>query len=359
MIEIREFSDMRDEELSSAWESLTAAGLCPNVFMTHPWVATWAEHRESVATPVALVGYSEGTPIGIAPLFRDRRGTLGFPISSNPVLPRGELVTGEPYCQGFGAAILTNLRATRRTLEFRGVPLGSITWSCFVDRERTRGFLRREQTSRIAPYIGIAGTWEEYLSSRPRNVRHEWERKIRRVEAAGDIVVRRRKDEDVESLVREFVEVESRSWKEERGSSIGRRGAASFYVTVARVLAERGWFLPFWLEIDGRIIAFVYGFVFNGAYWAVKTSYDQDYARYAPGVALFHEAIGHAFRSGLSRFDFVGHRSRWTGEWATGWLEHIDVALYPATPSGIATYLVECWARPAIRRLTSAAHRST
>lgn len=358
MIEIREFSDMRDQELSSIWEDLTARGLCPNIFMSYPWVSTWVEHLEGAAVPAVLVGYSEGAPVGIAPLFRDRRGRIGFPISSNPVLPRGELVVGEPHCRSFGAAIMTYLRGRRGPLDFRGVPLGSITSSCLVDRERTRGFLRRDHTSRMAPYISIAGTWEEYLASRPRNVRHEWERKIRRVRDAGDVRIRRREDEDVPSLVQEFVGVEARSWKEEHGSSIGQRGAATFYVNVARTLAQRGWFLPFWLEIDGRVVAFVYGFVFGGAYWAVKTSYDQGYARCTPGVALFHEAVGHAFRSGLSRFDFVGHRSRWTGEWATGWLEHVDVALYPTTPGGIATYLVECWARPALKRVTSAAHRS-
>jgi CelD/BcsL family acetyltransferase involved in cellulose biosynthesis len=359
MIEIREFSDVHDEELSSTWESLSAQGLCPNLFMSYPWVATWAEHLEAVAAPAVVVGYSHGDAVGIAPLFRGKDGRIGFPISPNPMSLRGELIVGEAHGRDFGVAVLEHLGRTRRPLQLRGVPRGSITYSCLADPGRSRAFIRHERTVREAPYIDIGTSWEEYLATRPRKVVHEWERKIRKIERAGGISVRTREGEDVESLVGRFVDVEGRSWKEEHGSSIGQRGVASFYIKVARLAAERGWFLPFWLELDGRIIAFVYGFVFGGAYWAIKTSYDQEHAELAPGVRLFYEVIGHTFRTGLARFDFVGHRSRWTGEWATGWLEHVDVALYPRSPNGVVAYLAECWAAPALGRLRAAARRST
>jgi len=358
MIEIREYNDIRDEELSSAWESLTAAGLCPNLFMSYPWVATWAEHLRAVVRPAVVVGYSQGGVVGIAPLFRGRDGSVGLPISSNPMSLRGELIVGEAHGPGFGSAVLEHFRRTRRPLRLRGVPRGSITFSCLMGRDSARGFIRHERAVREAPYIDIACTWEQYLAARPRKVVHEWERKIRRIERGGAVRVRRLGSEDSETLTREFIDVEGRSWKEERGSSIGQRGVSPFYTTVARLAAERGWFHPFWLELDGRTIAFLYGFVFGGAYWAIKTSYEEQSAGLAPGVRLFHEAVGDAFRSGLSRFDFVGHRSRWTGEWATGWLEHVDIALYPRSPRGALAFAAECWAAPALRRLT-AAHRST
>ena len=205
---------------------------------------------------------------------------------------------------------------------------------------------------RRAPFIAIDGSWEEYLASRPRKVTHEWERKIRRIRRRGAVEVRRGANGDVGRLVEEFVEIEGRSWKEERGSSIGRRGMGPFYAAVAEVLADRGWFLPFWLTFEGKMIAFVYGFVMNETYWAIKTSYDKDYAGLSPGVPLFYEAVGHAFRSGLSRFDFVGHASRWTDEWATGWLEHVDVRLYPRSMLGLGRYLVDRWMQPALGRVS-------
>jgi hypothetical protein len=118
-----------------------------------------------------------------------------------------------------------------------------------------------------------------------------------------------------------------------------------------RLLSERGWFRPFWLELDGRPIAFIYGFVFGDTYWAIKTSYDRAHAALAPGTALFHEAVRDAFRCGLRRFDFVGHDARWTKEWATGRIRHYDIGLYPVSPSGAAAYVRDRYWRPGLRSL--------
>jgi CelD/BcsL family acetyltransferase involved in cellulose biosynthesis len=349
MIVIREFTDLDDRELSSAWEEATDAGRCPNLFMSHPWVRAWSRQFEGERAPSILVGYSGQEPVGIAPLFRGADGSVEFPISTNPASARGEFIVDDGAARTFGAAVLTHLRARGDAPVFRGVPLQSPTFASLWSSGSA--FFRHARLSRAVPQIDIDATWEEFLSSRPRKVTHEWERKIRRIERAGSVRIESGSVPDVESLVREFVAIEGRSWKEERGSSIGRRGVDQFYVDAARLMADRGWFRPFWLTLDGRMIAFIYGAVFNGTYWAIKTSFDQEFAELSPSVRLFHEAVGTAFREGLSRFDFVGHASRWTAEWATGRLEHVDVRLFPRTPRGLVGYVNERLARPALSRL--------
>ncbi len=117
------------------------------------------------------------------------------------------------------------------------------------------------------------------------------------------------------------------------------------------MLVDEGWFLPFWLDLDGQTIAFIYGAIFDGTYFALKTSFIKEHSKLSPGIRLFHEAVGHAFQAGLRRFDFVGQTSRWKEEWATGSLEHVDLRLYPAGPAGNLTYLHETRVKPALRRL--------
>jgi CelD/BcsL family acetyltransferase involved in cellulose biosynthesis len=348
VIEIREFASVHDDELSSAWERLTGRGACPNIFMTYPWVASWAEHQSQSVRPSILVGHERGDPVGIAPLFRDTGGAVGFPISSNPMSLRGEFITGPERAAAFGAAVIHRLLAEDRPVVLRGVPERSATLAA------TSGVLRviaRRRVGRTASCVEVGPSWERYLHSRPRKTTHEWERKIRRIERAGDVRIARLEGQDAVELVRSFVDIEARSWKEEAGSSIGRRGMGPFYEKVARLLSERGWFRPFWLELDGRPIAFIYGFVFGDTYWAIKTSYDRAHAALAPGTALFHEAVRDAFRCGLRRFDFVGHDARWTKEWATGRIRHYDIGLYPVSPSGAAAYVRDRYWRPGLRRL--------
>ena len=165
-------------------------------------------------------------------------------------------------------------------------------------------------------------------------------------EVAGDVPV-----DTVTDTPDDFADVESRSWKERTGTSIRARGVERFYRDVSDALALSGSFLPFWLELDGRVVAFLYGAVHDGAYYAMKTSFDEAFSRLSPGIRLFNEAVRHAFGAGLARFDFLGERARWKDEWATGWLRHVNVRLYPRTPGGAVSHLIDSRVRPLARRL--------
>ena len=116
-------------------------------------------------------------------------------------------------------------------------------------------------------------------------------------------------------------------------------------------LAISGSFLPFWLEIDGQVVAFLYGAVHDGVYYAMKTSFDEAFSRLSPGIRLFHEAVRHAFGAWLARFDFLGERARWKDEWATGRLKHVNVRLYPATAGGRVAHLIDTRVKPLARRM--------
>ncbi|MCK4408678.1 MAG: GNAT family N-acetyltransferase [Candidatus Eisenbacteria sp.] len=48
----------------------------------------------------------------------------------------------------------------------------------------------------------------------------------------------------------------------------------------------------------------LYGAVHNGTYYAMKTSYDEEFSGLSPGVRLFHEAIRHPFWRGACIFRF-------------------------------------------------------
>ncbi len=204
---------------------------------------------------------------------------------------------------------------------------------------------------RVSPFIRIDGSWEDYTDGRTRKVTHEWERKMRKLERAGDVrVVRFERGMDAAALIDTFIAVEERSWKERAGTSIGARGVRAFYSELSAALAATDSLLPFWLELDGRVVAFLYGAVHNGTYYAMKTSYDEAFSGLSPGVRLFHEAVRHAFGAGLAGFDFLGERARWKDRWANGWLEHVNVRLYPDTVSGRAAHLMDARLRPLVRR---------
>ena len=355
MLEIREYSDFSDPALVAAWDEFDRAR--GSLFTTRLWVDTWLSHFGSGLSVAARVGHDDGRAVGLAPLLAEPGGRLVLPV--NFLSPRGEFVCDAGEARGFVRALLAHSRAARRALLLLGVPERSPTLEGLAGEAREAGYLAHLCPARVSPFIDIDGSWDAYLTDKPRKVTHEWERKMRKLERAGDVrVLRFEQGMDVRKLVDDFIAVEKDSWKEKAGTSIGARGVSSFYHELSAALASAGSFEPFWLELDGRVVAFLYGVVHGGTYYAMKTSYIEGTSSLSPGVRLFHEAVSHAFGAGLARFDFLGERARWKDQWANAWLEHTHVHLRPNTAGGTVAHLVDSRLKPLVRRARRAGRES-
>ncbi len=349
MIEMRTFSEFSDADLASAWTGLEDRGACPSLFSSHVWVSAWSRQFALDSAPAILVGYDGSRPVGLAPLFV-AGGTVEFPV--NFLSLRGEFLLSGEQDDAFVAAVLRHLRERGWRAWFRSVPKTSRSFELLTGHSRSAGYYRHERPSRVSPYLDIATTWEEFLAALPHKRTSRWERQRRKLRRAGEVVIHRYQGStDVDWLVGQLADVESRSWKERQGTSIRGRGLETFYHDLCRALAHEGWLRPVWLELDGRIVAFVLGVVFQGTYFVLKTAYDESCSKLSPGVCLFYETVGDAFRAGLSRVDFLGEPARWKSEWATGQRQHVIVALYPRGLRGLASYIIESRGKPLARRV--------
>ena len=75
-------------------------------------------------------------------------------------------------------------------------------------------------------------------------------------------------------------------------------------------------------------MAHILGAVYRGTYYALKTSYDEAYRAWSPGIVLFRHAIRKAFEDGLATFDFLGADSRWKSELANDARLHVDACAF-------------------------------
>jgi CelD/BcsL family acetyltransferase involved in cellulose biosynthesis len=351
MMDIRVFSDLGDPDLRSAWGKLEDAGACPHIFVSYPWVSVWSRQFAADGSPMIIVGYEGPDPVGLAPLFASKGGAVGFPV--NFLSPRGEFLLLGEQAHPLVPASLRFLREQGLRPVFRSVPRESASFELLVRHARSAGFYTSSRSGRVAPYLDITTTWEEFRATAPRKWTGKRERESRKLERTGDVRVVGGLDAamDVGDLVAVFADLEARSWKEQQGTSIRGRGLEAFYKGLCRTLDEAGMFRPYWLELDGRMIAFLLGAVYRGTYFALKTSYDEAYSRLSPGACLFYRAIQTMFEDGLSQVDFLGEQAKWKNEWATGRREHATVTLYPARPAGLAAYARDAWLKPLARRI--------
>jgi CelD/BcsL family acetyltransferase involved in cellulose biosynthesis len=350
MIELREYDRFDDQELVEAWITLESSRACPNLFLSRAWMEPWAKQFGAEFRPSVLVGYDGTGPVGIAPLFATSRETFELPV--NFLAHRSGLIALDDAMCEFATAVVRRLDEWGKGALLRGLPTDRPSYAAITDAAKATGVPVRERRGRVSPHVDISSSWDEFLKSRPSKVSHEWRRKMRKLGREGSVEVKRMTPgSSPRDLIDAFVEIESRSWKEETGTSISARGVEEFYYELAESLTRAGAFRPFWIELDGRMIGFLLGAVYGGTYYALKTSFDEAFGKLSPGVTLFDHAIGDAFSEGLDRFDFTGRRARWKDEWATGHTEHVHVRLYPRGPRGAFACFLDSRAKPVIKRL--------
>ena len=147
-----------------------------------------------------------------------------------------------------------------------------------------------------------------------RKARHELRRLERRLAEKGNLVYRELQiRDDAAQWIQTFLDLESRGWKGKCGSALACRDAdRGFFVRWASEAARRGRLMMLALTVGGRTVAMKCNVLAGAGAYAFKITYDEDYARYSPGVLLEMENIRrfHA-RGNLAWMDSCADPSNW------------------------------------------------
>jgi CelD/BcsL family acetyltransferase involved in cellulose biosynthesis len=142
-----------------------------------------------------------------------------------------------------------------------------------------------EQISFVKWYLtDINYTGEEYLKNRSKNIRSEIKRRKKKLEELGALDFKVVNDSDeIDKYMDHYYEVYRKSWKKEE--NVG----PTFHRNLAALGVKKGWLRLGFLFLDGVPIAAQFRFVFNGMCLFIKTSYDEYYKKYSPGIILLSE----------------------------------------------------------------------
>lgn len=167
----------------------------------------------------------------------------------------------------------------------------------------------------------VDGTWQEYQNTWSKSHRKSLRKSSRQLDALGAVelkLIRGRCDDLHEHLRRGF-EVEDRCWKGSVGDSVVKvDGMFDFYCQQAEDLTEHDQLQLAFLELDGKAIAFEYGYIGKETYYSVKVGYDQAFAKYAPGKLLTMKILESFFANRACRYvDYLGKVTNDTRRWMT------------------------------------------
>ncbi|HVP24250.1 MAG TPA: GNAT family N-acetyltransferase [Conexivisphaerales archaeon] len=312
------------EELASSWDNFVLSqGASP--FLLSGYVKYYMMRCKVEGwTPVLLVETSDSGITGIG-AFKTRRRMgvktaeflLSVPYSSDflaDVKSEGPFITecmealfGKQGCQ-LAELILPSgsphVDSLRRWSRFRGIGFHSLP---------PRKLLKHS-------VLPVQGTWEGFVRSRGREFARHYAKIERKLGENGtqSLVSEEINGPEVGSAI---VELDGRSWKEEYRRDAGRTFDPDLelltgYWKRASPVGLRALPRAYFLELDGRPIAFAIAVILGRTAYLVKTSYDAHFAKLYPGDLIQNYVVRDMFQSGrVTLVDFLTklpYHRRWT-----------------------------------------------
>ncbi len=182
------------------------------------------------------------------------------------------------------------------------VEVESPRWNAFFQATQRARWSYEVRGLRDVALIDIGDDWNRFTAGLSAKFYKDLKRRARRLEKQGDVqlrIVSQLRPSDVDDALRRAFEVERQSWKGAAGTSIIQTpGMLEFFSRQARALADWGQLRLYFLEMDGEPIAFEYGYLSGGVFFAHKISYLEEFAKASPGNLLRWKMLEHMFSSG-------------------------------------------------------------
>lgn len=212
--------------------------------------------------------------------------------------------------------------------------------------------------------IEINRDWDSFLKNLSRTHRQATSRSVRRLNDEGNVRFEMHSQldlSDVKPWLEKVFDVEDRSWKGKIGSSVLRTpGMFEFFLAQAEQLADWGQLEIATLELEGHLLATLYGFSAKNVYYAHKIGYDPRFAHFSPGQVMFWHILEKLHADGRWRaMDCLGPLTEALARWRPATYAVGRIVVAPRRLVGrAAMHAYQNW-WPAVRRLRKKLARKT
>ena len=339
------------EAVADEWDAL-AEGVGATPWSRAGWFRAWYAAFAPDSGHVLVLRRS-GTLVGVVPI-TSHRGIVSS--ASNWHTPEFCLVGESDALEQVASAVVE--RRPHR-IAFRFVTADDPGTLAVRSAAEESGYTIQERTLEQSPYIETSGDWDAYRSERNSKLLRELRRRRRRLEGEGRYAFEVHDgSERLEGLLAEGFQVEAAGWKSTAGSAIVSQPATRlFYSEIGRWAAAQGWLRLAFLRLDSKPLAFDFAVEHDGVHYLLKTGFDPDYRRFAPGMLLRHEMIARAFGEGLRSYEFLGRNEPWKLEWTNDVRRRALLQAFAPTPRGQLERVAFVYGRPLVKRGVALARR--
>ncbi|MBE0617561.1 MAG: GNAT family N-acetyltransferase [Proteobacteria bacterium] len=290
------------ETLYTLWRDPRSPLRWDCLFALPPWLRSW-ERTVGCGTSWVRAFWAGAQPVGVAPLLRD--GDAARFLGSPDLCDYGDLVLAPGWGEAVGAALLGHLEESGvRLLELAGLRPDAVARGSLPVAAEAAGWTVAWEPDGVSVGLELPGSWEAFLERLGKKERHEVRRKLRRLEDAGDVQVRR---VGAEAPVGEAIEVFLRlfaGYRRDKEIFLTPERRA-FFAEVIGATAREGLLDLAFLELDGNPVAGVLCFVHGGTTYLYNNGYDPAWEHLSAGTLSKVLSIRESIERGALRYDLL------------------------------------------------------
>lgn len=303
------------QESRIPWNRLVSAMRFASPFCTWEWIFTWWEQFGAEHELVPLFISDGGELRGILPLFRRRGSTAGQWLTgvmldycgATEVYPDHlDIISAPEDATACGAAALDFLSTRLPGWTSMRLPMLAQDSDLLRILGPARGKLRVavHQVS-IAPYIALAGSFEDYLARLRSNERYKIKSRSRKLLEDGKIRYVAFGPAEFETALHTLFDLHARR-SDAKGitSTFGRAPVFEFHRALLQRLDPNDVMLRC-LSGEAGVVAALYGFRYGGRIFFYQLGYDPDWSWASPGFVILSESIREAFAMGCTEYNFL------------------------------------------------------
>lgn len=319
-------------QLESLWASIENGGGVKTPFQSFAWVDQWLRHRAGGAEPFILV-IDDGAIIAPFGLWKASGiKTIRFLGSKNSDYLG--LVTSLPIDKAWrrvGAKLSAETKVWD-LLHLDSVLEREAILPALLDQT---GFGLYERPYEHCPLIGIAQSWEHFLSGR-KKIRLGMGRWARRLEEIGSISVEVVSPPINDTLLSELIEVEQASWKWESGNAVFKDPSlADFLRGVLQDARIEG--KLFLCRVSNKLGGFNLVFTVGDRWYYYWSVFGKQYPHV--GSYLLGRVVEAAHSSGCEHVDLLRGNEDYKSVWADGSKTVYEIVCYSSMKGRVAAMI--------------------